>query len=252
MLSGFNPFSLEGKTILITGASSGIGRCACIQCSKMGARIIALGRDRNRLDLLMQELNEKEDISISLDLRDQSELEKTMVELPLLDGVCLCAGISSGSMIRFIKDSEISELLEVNFISNLKLIRALIKNKKLANNGSIILISSIAAHNPSLGMALYSASKAALEALSQNLALELAPKKIRVNVIEPGIVLTEINNDRMKQIGNESFYKEQEKYPLGRFGNPKDIANGIMFLLSDGASWITGQNLIIDGGITLR
>lgn len=246
---GFNPFSLTGKTILITGATSGIGRSTACICVQSGANIIATGRNKERLNALKEDLGCKQTIAIIADLTDDNQLKELVAELPPLDGVALCAGINQTLPIGFLTRKKVDTIFETNFFSQIELLRLLIKKKLLKDGASIVAISSIGGNSTfTPGAAAYGASKAALHSWMKTAAKELAPR-IRVNCICPGQVNTPMNDNT--EISQEQYEAYKNSIPMKRFGEAEEIANGVVYLLSDAASWITGTSLIIDGGTTL-
>lgn len=246
----YNPFSLTNKSILVTGASSGIGRAVAIECSKSGASIIATGRNQERLN---QTLNNMEQIcshiAVQADLAASEEISRLVSEIPVLDGAVFCAGVNDKTLVKMIDQNKIEKMFQTNVFSQMLLIKELIKKKKLNAGASLVLISSIASSYSTISNSLYAASKGAVESFVRVLALELAPRKIRVNAIRPGMVETPILETYTLGEELEEFKKQ---FPLGRFGRPEEIAYGIIYLLSDASQWTTGSFLTIDGGITLR
>lgn len=247
----YNPFSLKGKTILVTGASSGIGRASAIECSKMGAKVIITGRNEERLKETLDLMEGKDGQSFTCELTSQDALEQLVENLPVLTGVVLCAGRSRSLPILFSTREKFDEIFNVNFFSPVELMRLLCKKKKIVTGGSAVFIVSIGGTRRwTPGNAIYGASKAALQSIVNYYAIELGHKKIRVNGINPGMVETPlIHHGTLTQ---EQLDSDRMKYPLERYGQPLDIAHAVIFLLSDAASWITGQCLVIDGGITAR
>jgi NAD(P)-dependent dehydrogenase (short-subunit alcohol dehydrogenase family) len=246
----FNPFSLEGKRILVTGASSGIGQETAIQCSKLGATLIIAGRNIERLEDTFSRL-EGDGHSMSVfDQIDEQQVNEAISTMEEVDGIVLCAGRGMTKPLVFCKSETYEEVFNTNFFSTVNILRLLVKQKKVRKNASIVFVSSIGgvySFNP--GNGVYGASKAALNSAMKFFARELASKTIRVNSVNPGMVKTPF-------IGKGSITEEQmqqdcEKYPLKRYGEPSDIAFGIIYLLSDASSWITGQSLVIDGGVTI-
>ena len=246
----YNPFSLKGKTILITGASSGIGKAVSIECSKMGATIIATGRNRERLTDTMNSLEVSDTHKcVQADLTNDSDVVSLVEELPMLDGVVFCAGVNDKSLAKMIDQGKIDKMFQTNVFSQMLLTKELKKKKKINAGASMVMISSIASTYATISNALYASSKGAIEAYMRTLALELAPSKIRVNAIRPGMVETPILGSYVMSDGLDEFKKQ---FPLGRFGQPEEIAYGIIYLLSDASKWTTGSLITIDGGITLR
>lgn len=246
-MSDNNVFSLKGKTVLVTGASSGIGACTAIECSKAGATVILTGRNTERLNDTLSKMEGQGHRALPFDLCEVEKFDQFVSELPVLDGVSFCAGITKSVPVKNMKDVDIESIFNTNILSLMKLSKLLLKGKKLSGGASVVFISSIATAYAAMGNAIYAASKGAVNSFAKVMALELAPKKIRVNCIQPGIVLTNIQTNSFTQ---EQFAQEESKYPLG-FGEPVDIANGIIYFLSDASKWTTGTILNIDGGVTL-
>lgn len=245
-------FSLRGKSVLITGASSGIGRKMAEFFAIEEAFVCATGRDEQKLNSLEGELKKQGVFlgkSISADLLSERDLVRMVEELPLLDGVVLNAGVIKKMPCAYVGSDSIMNILHTNFTANVLLIKELIRKKKLKEGASILFISSIASQRPRIGNAIYSASKGAVNSYMKVLALELAPKKIRVNAILPGMV----NTPLLGQIAasEEDLRKEEELYPLGRYGAPEDVINAAQYLLSEASSWVTGSCLVVDGGKSL-
>lgn len=243
----YNPFSLQGKKILITGASSGLGRSIAIECSKMGASVVITGRDKEKLQNTYDYLSNTDNYQIVCDLTDRESFNRLCEELPQLDGVVMNAGIPCSTPVKHNSDSFVRELFEINTFVNFELSKFLIRKSKINKKGSIIFISSVAANRPYKGNSIYSASKAAINIFANVLALEVAYKEIRVNCISPGIIPTKENDSAFS---DEDLAQQNNKMPLG-FGKPIAIANGCIYLLSDASDWITGINLIVDGGQSL-
>jgi len=245
-----NPFSLENKIILVTGASSGIGKTIAIECSKMGANMIITGRNSERLSETYHQLYGTGHQQIIADLNDELQVKEFVEQIPILQGVSLCSGIDKRLPIKFLNKEDFFEIMQTNFFSSSLFSQLLVKKKRIEKKGSIVIISSIASFTADMGHAMYSASKGALNSFARVMALELAPQQIRVNCIQPGVVDT--NMLQSGTLTEEQFKEEEKRYPLGRFGKPEDIAYSAIYLLSDAASWVTGSFFIIDGGITLK
>ncbi|KAA6330056.1 3-oxoacyl-[acyl-carrier-protein] reductase FabG [termite gut metagenome] len=246
----YNPFSLEEKTILVTGASSGIGQAIAIECSKMGASLVITGRNQERLNQTFDSLKNNKHVKIVCDLNKMDNMKTLVDELPILDGIVHAAGIVKTLPFQFINSLELNNVFNVNFLAPVLLSQSLVKNKKLSKNSSVIFISSIDGPiTVHIGNSMYSASKGAVTAIARNMAVDLAAKKIRVNCILPGMTETPlIHSDGITQ---EQLDLDMKLYPLKRYGKPEDIAYAAIYLLSDASSWVTGTNLIIDGGFTL-
>ena len=239
------PFDLTGKTILVTGASSGIGRQTCISIANMGGKIIASGRNEERLKETITMLLENNHKLFKADLTKTSEIEELVNKLDEINGVVHCAGIVKLLPMKFYTKEYLREFNEINYEAPVLLTKTLHKKRKILNNSSIIFISSIMSQVGKIGQGLYAGTKGALVAITKVIALELAAKNIRVNCISPGLVKTPLIDDLT------TFKKEIEEniklHPLG-LGAPEDVANACVYLLSDASGWITGTNLIIDGG----
>lgn len=246
-----NPFSLEGKTILMTGASSGIGQGCAIMASQMGAKVIICGRDEEKLKTTMSQLEGEDHISFAGDLTDSAEIDRLVASVPTLEGALFSAGISMTAPFAFSTRDKFDKVFNVNFFSPIELLRLLLKKKKIANGASIVFISSVGGNfGFSVGNGIYGASKAALNSMMRLCSLELSPKLIRVNSICPGMVETPLVKGFSENITQDAIQKDMDFYPLKRYGRPEDIAGGAVYLLSDASSWVTGQSLCIDGGIT--
>lgn len=241
-----NPFSLEGKTILVTGASSGIGRSIAIACSEMGAAVVLTGRNEERLSSTLSGMSGGGHLVLTADLSADAHITSLAEQVPPLDGIVHSAGIGHRLPCKMITGKDVDEVLGVNFKSAVLLQAELLRDKKIKKSSSIVFIASRAAASPSMGNALYSASKGALISYAKCLALELAPRQVRVNCICPAMVWT----DLILQGGltREDLEKEQLKYPLKRYGRPEDISGLAVYLLSDASSWMTGSCIDITGG----
>ena len=246
----FNPYSLVGKTILVTGASSGIGKSTAIECSKLGAQVVIMGRDRNRLQETFESLEGTGHLMFTADLTNKEDLETLINKLPQLSGLVNNAGIAMPKLFTFTSVEEAELLFKTNFFSPFELLRLIVKSKKLLKNSSVVFVSSIAGTTiTSIGGSVYGATKSAVNGLAKALALELAPKHIRVNTVMPGMIETPIFAD--SSIGEADMEADKKRYPLGRYGKPAEVAYAIIYLLSDASSWTTGTNLLLDGGYTL-
>jgi NAD(P)-dependent dehydrogenase (short-subunit alcohol dehydrogenase family) len=243
-------FTLTGKTILVTGASSGIGREAAILISRAGGTVIVTGRNPERLRETFDQLAGKRvtrHVSHVTDLLIEAEMDQLVASLPALDGLVHCAGIVDPLPAKFITRADIDRMFGINFGVPVNLTAKILRKKKLTDNASLLFMSSIAAKNPYFGGALYSASKAAIGAYSKTLALELVTKGIRSNCILAGLVETPmIENPAEKKMQEEALARYGKRYPLG-IGQPKDVAHAILFFMSDASKWITGTSLIMGG-----
>ena len=246
----FNPYSLKNKTILVTGASSGIGKATAIACSKMGAHVVITGRNAERLQETFQELEGDDHRQIIAELTNEEDLKRLVEEVPLLDGFVNNAGIGSKTPINVIKQSALKNILEVNTIAPIMLTKMLLKKKKFQKGASMVLTSSISGVcSVDIGNTLYSVTKSAIDGFMKNAAKELAEKGIRVNSVNPGMVDTPIND--YSNVNEEQMQADLLRYPLKRHGKPEEIAYAIIYLLSDAAAWVTGTALKIDGGYSL-
>ena len=244
-----NPFSLENKTILVTGASSGIGRSIAVECSKMGARIIIIGRNPERISETYNMLSGNGHIQLVADIDKQEDIDALVTEIPVIDGLVNNAGISHTKPISFLKDDEVNNLFQTNFFSQVRLTKTLVKKKKLNNGASIVFMSSMAAINPEVGNSVYGASKAALKTFMLSCAKEFSTKLIRANAIHPGMVRTPLVE--ALNFDEETIKKDEQRYPLKRYGTPEDVAYATIYLLSDASNWVTGTSIMVNGGIHL-
>ena len=246
----YNPFTLGGKTILVTGASSGIGRAIAIESSKMGANVIITGRNEERLKKTYYLLKGRGHGLIVADLSLKEDIERLHKELPVIDGLVNCAGLTKVAPFSFATRDSFEEVMNVNFFAPTELTRLMVKTKKIRKGASIVFISSVSGvYCSAVASAIYSSSKGAVNGLVKGVALDLAPKGIRVNSVNPGMIDTDIFTG--SAITDEQLRTDMLRYPLGRYGKPEEVAYAVIYLLSDAATWITGSNLLIDGGYTL-
>lgn len=246
----YNPFSLKDKTVFVSGASSGIGKAIAIECSKMEAKLIITGRDPDRLDKTFSQLDGNGHVQIVADLRTDDGIKTVLETIPLLDGIVHSAGISKPFPFQFSDRKVINEVFEINFNSPAILSQQLLKNKKINKGASIVFISSISGVLcSSVGGSIYSASKGAINGLVKGMALDLAPKMIRVNSVNPGMIDTTLFSGG--SVTQEQLIEDMNRYPLKRHGKPEEVAFLVIYLLSDASSWVTGSSLLIDGGYTL-
>lgn len=242
-----NPFSLENKTVFVTGASSGIGRETAIACSRMGATLVITGRNKDRLEETAGHLSGKGHIIVAADLSEEDEVIHLVDSCPELHGIVHCAGIGDRTLLRNVRESDINRVMTINFNSPVLLQRTMLKKKKVKSGSSIVFIASRAPFAPTIGNGIYSASKGALIAYAKVLGLELANKLIRVNCICPAMVWTELIERDAALMGID-YHELEKNYPLKRYGRPEDIANLAVYLLSDASSWMTGSCIDITGG----
>jgi len=245
-----NPFSLEGKTVIVTGASSGIGKATAILCAEMGAKVVALGRNEQRLAETMAQLQGEGHIMSAFDLNDEKAMDAAIAALSLVDGVACCAGVANMTPFQFVAKEEMDRVFSANFFSPVMLVNKLLKAKKLQKGSSVVFVSSV--DGPKVvhaGNSVYSASKSALVGMARNMAVDLVGKKIRVNSVLPGT--TDTKMIRTTNVMEEMLQETAKALPMKRFAMPQEIANAIVFLLSEASSYITGTELVVDGGSSI-
>ena len=245
----YNPFSLANKTILVTGASSGIGQSIAIECSKMGAQMVVTARNQERLHETFSQLATPEGLEVLSDISTVEGVDTIVEQTPMLDGLVLNAGIIYTTPIKFINEENMMSVFNTNILSSIRLVQRLIKKKKLNRNASVIFISSISTFQVKKGNSLYSATKGAVNSFAKALAIEVGHLGIRVNVIQPGNIKTRVMD--AGAITEEQRAEYMKKYILGE-GEPIDIAYPAIYLLSDSAKWVTGSIFTIDGGGSLQ
>lgn len=256
-MSKESSFSLSGKNIIITGASSGIGRQCAITCSKMGATVAIFGRDQSRLDVTSQQMEKSgRHLVYAVDLLEYEKVAEivrdAVVQMGRIDGLINCAGISTTLPLNSISTQKMEQFLHTNVIASINITKSTVKSNHFsANGGSVIFISSIMGVAGENGKILYSMTKGALLSAVKSMAIELAQRKIRVNAISPGVVESPMSQNAVYNKDVESMNKIKSLHPLG-IGLPDDVANACVFLLSDAARWITGTNLVVDGGYLAR
>jgi len=238
-------FSLSGKTILVTGASSGIGRAIAVACAQAGASVVLNGRNVARLNETLSQMSGDGHIVVPADLTIAEQRQALVEQVLVLDGVVHCAGIGSRVLCKMLEEQDVNRVMQANFEAPVLLQAELLREKKVAKEASIVFIASAAATMPSMGNAIYSASKAAIIAYAKCLAQELANRKIRVNCISPAMVWTDL---ALVGATEEQLREAEQKYPLKRYAQPEDITGAAIYLLSDASSWVTGSNLELTGG----
>ena len=246
----FNPFSLVGKTILVTGAGSGMGRATAVACSKMGANVIATVHKLDDIDSVLSSLEGAGHQAFALDLSSEDSWDALLRADFTLDGIASCAGIVNMNPFPFIDRKEMDKVFSVNFFGPVLLVKELLKKKKLSKGASVVFVSSV--DGPRIvhgGNSVYSASKSALVGMARNMAVDLASKKIRVNCVLPGTTDTALI--RTSNVTEEELQENIKKFPLKRYGTPEDMAYAIIYLLSDASSFVTGTELVVDGGFSL-
>ena len=252
----YNPFTLENKNIIVTGASSGIGQQVAINCSKMGARVTLIGRNAERLEETKSQLEGEGHLVLSYDLTDLEHQKEMVADIVAkqgtVDGLVNCAGISTTLPLKLMSPEKVEEFFNTNVFAAIELTRQVLNVKHVSKNGaSVIFFASVMGCVGENAKSLYSMTKGALISGARSLAVEYAPKKIRVNVVSPGVVETPINKNQPYLADPEKRVLTEKMHPLG-IGTTEDIANACIYLLSDASRWVTGQNLIVDGGYTIR
>ena len=246
-----NPFALTGKTIFITGAGSGIGRATALQCAGLGATVYITDLNEATLAETLGMLEGEGHQMYVANLTDDKALQEIVSKLPKLDGFVSNAGIIKTVLVKMSDKADVEKVININTIAPIRLTQILLQEKKFNKEAALVYTSSMGGvFNGAIGNGLYGASKAALVGFVKSLALELAPRKIRVNTVNPGITQTNIYNNT--SITPEQLEEEMKRYPLGRYGRPDEIASAIVYLLSDATKWMTGTNLLIDGGFSLQ
>lgn len=252
MSTTLNPFALEGKTILITGGAGGIGSAAARTCVAMGARVVLTDIREDALKSVIESLPAPscggENLYFTADLTNPEELDALVAFCPSLDGLVCNAGVMKLTLTQFITEEELTRIQKINLNAPILLTRSLLKKKKIGRGGSIVFTASAAGiYRVSIGNAIYATTKCGIDAFMRTVALEFGPKGIRCNSVNPGMVETAL----IGSFTEEEKERERQNYPLRRFAQPEDIANGIVYLLSDASSFVTGTALKIDGGMTL-
>ena len=245
MAETYNPFTLTGKLILVTGASSGIGKGTALACAKMGATVILNGRNTERLNEVMKLMPEGGHRVMAADLSDRDAVKSMAVDMPKLDGIVMCAGVANRVPCKAVTQEDIDFVMRTNIEAPMLLQAELLAKKKVNKGASIVFVASRAYESPSMGNAIYSASKGAVVSYAKCLALELASRQIRVNCICPGMVWTDMITNVLSE---EDLKIAEQNYPLKRFGQVDDVANLAIYLLSGASSWMTGGAIDISGG----
>ena len=240
---------LTGKHILVTGASSGMGRVFCQMISAEGATVSLLARNEERLKETLSQMEGEGHTYYVCDLTDEEQLKATIGQLQAVDGAVFCAGINDYVPLKFIKQEKLDHIFQTNYFSQVILTQMLAKKKLINKKASLVYISSLSSVLGVAGTLLYASSKAALNSAVRVIAAELAPQGVRANAICPGIVKTEMLSGT--NIDEETFTKQAVDYPLG-LGNPEDVGNAVLYHLSDGSRWLTGNCMVIDGGYSLK
>ena len=245
-----NPFSLENKTVLVTGASSGIGRATAFMCARLGAKVVVSGRNSQRLEDTFFALEGEGHHSFLVDFTDDQSVDAAINLMPVLDGIAHCAGVANINPFQFVDRQEMCRVFETNFYAPVLLVNKLLKAKKMQKGSSVVFVSSI--DGPKVvhaGNSVYAASKSALVGMARNMAIDLVGKKIRVNCVLPGTSDTPMI--RTSNVTEEMLQDTAKLLPMKRFARPEEIANVIAFLLSKASSYITGTEIVVDGGSSL-
>ena len=240
---------LSNKHILVTGASSGMGRVFSQMIAKEGAIVTIVARNEERLQQTLDSLDGKGHDYKVCDLTDENQMKNIISDMTPIDGVVFCAGINDYVPVKFLKQEKIDRIFQTNYFSEILLTQMLLKRKLIKKGASLVYISSLSSVLGVQGTLLYASSKAAINSAVKVIAAELAPQGIRANSICPGIVKTEMLSGT--NIDEEAFMKQAEDYPLG-LGTPEDVGNAVIYHLSDGSRWLTGQSMILDGGYSLK
>ena len=251
----YNPMSLEGKTILITGASSGIGKATAIECAKLGASLVIVGRNAERLQQTLESL----DISVGqqhqqiiADLTTEEGIKAIIDKKIEYDGVFSNAGIGFSKPIKFLTADDLESVARVNVYSHVLLAKSLFKKKQLKKGGSYVLTASIGGNfSCTSGATLYGMGKAAINSFMKYAAIEFAPRGIRVNDVCPGMIETPLTAPT-GDLTEEDYKKDAEHYLLKRYGQPEEVVHTVAFLLSDAASFIDGSSIVVDGGYSIN
>lgn len=247
-----NPFSIEGKTILVLGASSGIGKSTATICANMGANVVLAGRNTDKIHNVLSAIENigQQHLAYTVDLTDNSTWDEMLTSVPTIDGVACCAGVANMNPFTFVTQDEINKVFATNCFGPVMLINKLIKAKKILKGASVVFVSSV--DGPKVvhaGNSVYSASKNALVGMARNMAIDLMGKKIRVNCVLPGT--TDTPMIRTANVTEEQLVETAKQFPMKRFAQPDEIAYAIIYLLSDASSYVTGTELVVDGGYSI-
>ena len=239
---------LAGKHILVVGASSGMGRVFSRMISEEGATLSILARNEERLNATLSELVGEGHTKVVCDITNEEQVKEAISQLSPLDGIVFCAGISEYVPVKFVSTEKIEKIFQTNYFGHISVLRILLKKKLLNKGASLVFISSLSSIVGVPGTLIYASSKAAINSAVKVLASELAPQQMRVNAICPGIVKTEMLSST--NLSEEQFAEQEKNYPLG-LGTPEDVGNAVLYHLSDGSRWLTGNIMILDGGNSL-
>jgi NAD(P)-dependent dehydrogenase (short-subunit alcohol dehydrogenase family) len=248
--------NLSKKNVIITGASSGIGRACAVLISRLGARVALVARNLDRLHETMNMISGKGHRFDNCDIRDPDQIDSVTKSITndfgRIDGAVFAAGISLTRPFKSMSEALYNDLLRTNIYAIPEFFKHLMKKNIIPDNGaSFVVISSVMGSVGAPGKIAYCVSKHAVNALVRSMALEMAPLRVRVNSISPGVVLTPMSRTWLSKLPESSLNALKSQHPLG-FGEPEDIAALSAFLLSDKASWITGSDIPVDGGYTAQ
>lgn len=246
-----HPFDLTGKTLIVTGASSGIGRACAVECAKLGATIVAIGRNEARLVETRVACPGEGHRVFPMDVTDDSAVDALVASLTEpVHGVVFAAGVPGVLPIAFATREKVADVMRVNTMAPLTMTQKLVKRNRVAKGGSLVYIASI--NGPAVvhpGSTPYAMSKTALVGLARSVAFDLAPRGIRANCVMPGMIETPlIHNGALSE---EDMAKDRTHYPLRRYGRPEEVAWMVAYLLSDATTWVTGTEFRIDGGFSV-
>lgn len=247
-----NSFSLKGRKVLVTGASSGIGRQVAVSISAQGAEVVIVARNESRLKSVYESLHGSGHSYYVQDLTDYAGVDSFVRQLSNIDGVVHSTGILRISPLKIANEDHLKGMMETNYFAPVHLTRSLLGHKRISDGGAIVFIASVNGTSTYIkGFGGYAGSKAALNSVAKIFALEYASRKIRVNTVSPGMINTEMTAELQKSVSSENIKTDKLRYPLGDYGDPVDVANACIFLLSDASKWVTGISLVVDGGLTI-
>lgn len=242
----------KNHSILVLGGTSGIGKQLAINLNNSGHDVYAVGRSENKIDSLQKTHPELK--MLKADLTDTNDIDALIekIEIPL-KGLVYSAGSIHLKPIKYLDEEDFEQTISINLTAPFKLIKRLLHAKKIAKEASIVLISSITGvHRGLAGGVAYGTSKAGLVGMMKSMAVELSKRKIRVNTLSPGMIITEGTKDYLASLGEETLRADLNNYPLGKYGSTDDVSSLVHFLLGNESSWVTGQDFVIDGGRTLK